>query len=268
MAWTDDAAVELVDGGDAEERHAAAGFVAEDAEGVIDAGFTGSGEAVEVGAADHAGVCAEGKRFDDVCAAADAAVEDDFGPAADGVDDGGQGVDRGGCLVELAAAVVGDDDGADAHVDGADGVVGVEDPFDGEGAVPGFDHPFEVGPGDCGVELVVDVVAEGDDVVAVGHAAADDVGEGGFGICEVTQPPVGVEGGVEDGAGGEVWRQSEAVVEVAFSVAVDGDVDGEAEDVVAGVAAAVEEFADDGAVAPDIDLKPAWSGTRGGNVFN
>jgi hypothetical protein len=59
---------------------------------------------------------AERQRLDDVDSAAEAAVDQKRRPIADRVDDSGQRADRGDRAVELAAAVIGDDDCVGAAV--------------------------------------------------------------------------------------------------------------------------------------------------------
>src|SRR6478735_1661372 len=92
-----------------------------------DACLAGGGKAVEVGAADRAGVGAEGEGLDDVGAAADAAVDDDFKPTGRRLDDVGQDIQGRGHVVQLPAAVVADLDGVDADLGRHDGVPGVDD---------------------------------------------------------------------------------------------------------------------------------------------
>ena len=75
------------------------------------------GEAPEGGPADQHRVGAEGERGGDVDAAADAAVDQDRGPAVDRFDDLRQRLGGGERAVELAAAVVGDDDAGGAVVE-------------------------------------------------------------------------------------------------------------------------------------------------------
>ncbi len=88
------------------------------------------GEAPEGGPADQHRVGAEGERDGDVDAAADAAVDQDRGPAVDRVDDLRQRVGGGQAAVELAAAVVGDDDAGGAVLDRQLGVLGGEQALD------------------------------------------------------------------------------------------------------------------------------------------
>src|ERR1700678_3569524 len=59
---------------------------AQDFDGAIDAGFSTSGEAVSVGASAEHGASAEAKGFDNVGAAADTAIEQDFDLPVDGLD--------------------------------------------------------------------------------------------------------------------------------------------------------------------------------------
>ena len=97
---------------------------------------------------------AEGERRGHVGAAPDAAVEQHLQPVADRVDDVGQRLDRRHRSVELAAAVVRDDDPGGAVLGGQDGVLGVEDALDDDGNRSGRDEPLQVGPVERRVEQV------------------------------------------------------------------------------------------------------------------
>src|SRR5947209_246549 len=116
--------IELADGGAAEELQRSDDVGAEDVDRAGDAGAAGGAEAVCVGAADEDGAGAEGERLDDVAAAADAAIEEHLGPPFHSIDDFRQNAERRGDAVELAAAVVRDDDGIGAVVDRLKRVVG------------------------------------------------------------------------------------------------------------------------------------------------
>lgn len=69
----------------------------------------------------------------------------------DGVDDRRKGVESGQCAVELAAAVVGDDDAVDAVGSGPVGVGGVEDALEDERQPGVVAQPVQVLPGQGGV---------------------------------------------------------------------------------------------------------------------
>ena len=63
-------------------------------------------------------LCAQRDRFKDIRAASDAAVNGNLDTAPRYGRARAQGVEGGGCVVELAAAVVGDDDAVDGVCDG------------------------------------------------------------------------------------------------------------------------------------------------------
>src|SRR5256885_894579 len=142
--------IEGLEGGAAEEAEGAVDAFAEDLEGTGGAGFAGSAETVSVSAADEHGAGTEAKGFDDVRAAADSAVEQDFRLASDGGDDFRKHAKRRGDSVELAAAVIRNDDGGGANVDGAAGVVGGENALCDDRAGPEFAEPAKIFPGDDG----------------------------------------------------------------------------------------------------------------------
>ncbi len=101
-------------------------------------GAAGGAESVGVGAPDEHGARTQTERFDDVAAAADSAVQKDLRASADGVDDLGQCAQRRSDRVELPAAVIGDDDGIGAGVNGAARVLRGQNAFDDDRAVPRF----------------------------------------------------------------------------------------------------------------------------------
>src|SRR5438874_2330903 len=78
---------------------------AEEFEHAPRAGLAVDDEAPERRAPGEHGARAEGERLHDVRPAPDPAVEQHLDPAADGLDDLGEGVDRGGDAVELPPAV-------------------------------------------------------------------------------------------------------------------------------------------------------------------
>src|SRR5207248_10477130 len=98
--------VELAVGGHAEQRQADADLVFEELEEAHHARGAGGGETVDIEPAAGDRVGAEDQRLHHVGAAADAAIDNDAGAAADRLDDLRQYVDRADALVELAAAVV------------------------------------------------------------------------------------------------------------------------------------------------------------------
>src|SRR5690349_1905190 len=259
----DEVAAEVGDGGCAEEGHGAGDVGVEPVEDAVDAAFAGGAEGVEVGAAGHAGGGAGGEGFDDVAAAPDAAVAEDLDAAADGVGDGGDEGEGGGGVVELAAAVVRERDGVDAGVGGEDGVGDGLDAFEDDGAVPDGAEPVDVGPGEGGVELGVDVVGEGDGRCAVADVAAGDVGEADGVAAHECPGPCGVEGPVDEGGGSDGGGEGEPAADVAFAAAEDRGVDGEHECLVARGGGALDHLGDEAAVAPGVDLEPEAAGADG-----
>ena len=87
-------------------------------------------EPPEGGPSDQDGVGAEGQRYRDVHPAPDPTVDEDRGPAGDGVDHLGQGIGGREAAVELAPAVVGDDDPGGAVLDRESPVLAGQDALD------------------------------------------------------------------------------------------------------------------------------------------
>ena len=172
--------VERGDGGTAEKAKRALDIVAQDFNRTGYAGLAGGGETVDVGAADEDGAGAKTEGFDDVAAAADAAVDQNFGVAADGGDDFWKGMKRGGDRIELPAAMIGDHDGGCAGINTAPCIFAGEHALDHDRTGPHLANPAEVVPGDGGtaesggdVDEFHGALAGDDDVFEFGNAAIE-----------------------------------------------------------------------------------------------
>ncbi len=143
--------VEGGDGGAAEEAEGAFYVGAEDFERAGHAGIACGGQAVGVGAADEDGAGAEADGFYDVAATADAAIHQDFGASVDGGDDFGERADCGIDGIELAAAMIRDDDCGYAFIHSAARVVPCEQAFHDDWSGPHFSDPDQIVPGYSGV---------------------------------------------------------------------------------------------------------------------
>jgi len=90
--------------GDAEEGEGAGEVFGELVDEVVDAGFAGGGEGVEVGAAEHHGIGTEGHGHGDVAAPAHTAVADDVDVAAHRVGYLGHQLQDGRCAAPVSSA--------------------------------------------------------------------------------------------------------------------------------------------------------------------
>ncbi len=88
------------------------------------------GETPQRRTSDRDRIRTEGERLGHVGPAPDPTVEEHGNPPVDSLDDPRQLLDRRGRGVELAPAVVGDDERIDAAVDGQPGVLGMQDALD------------------------------------------------------------------------------------------------------------------------------------------
>ena len=104
-------------------------------------------------AADEGALGAERQRLEHVLAGADAAIHEDLGLVADRIDDLGQHPDGRWRAVELAAAVVGDDDRVGAVVDRELRILRVEDALDHHRPAEPLLDPGDVLPVERQVEL-------------------------------------------------------------------------------------------------------------------
>src|SRR2546427_333414 len=109
-----------------------------------------SGDRPRPGAPDEDRPRAHRDHLHDIESRADAAVDEDLDLIADGVDHVGQRTGCGGHRIELAAAVVGDDEAVDAGVRGAPRVLGIEHALDDQPTGPLLAHPGDVVPGHAG----------------------------------------------------------------------------------------------------------------------
>ena len=99
--------------------------------------------------------------MNDVGAGADAAVEQHGEVVADRVGDRRQRVERGDLAVDLAAAVVGDDDAVDPALARRRGVLGMKDPLEQDRQVGRRAQELEVVPAQLGVGELHDELADG-----------------------------------------------------------------------------------------------------------
>jgi hypothetical protein len=104
---------------------------------------------------------AERDHLHNIEAGAHAPVRQHLGLVSDRLDDGGQRADGRRHRVELAAAVVGDDDAVDARCHRAPGVLRVEHALDDQSPAPVLSHSGDVVPRHARVELSVHPVTKG-----------------------------------------------------------------------------------------------------------
>jgi hypothetical protein len=268
LGWVDVRSVEGGDGGTAEEAEGAFDVGAEDFEGAEGAGVAGGGQAIGVGSADEDGAGTETDGFDDVGAAADAAVHKNFGAAVDGGDDFGKRANGGIDGIELAAAVVGDDDGGDAFVNGAVGVVPCEQAFHDDRAGPHFSDPVQIVPGYSGVG------ERGGDIHQLhGPFTGDgDVFElGDSSIGEKCGEPARVREKLREkrelGEERAAEKLLHAVARIAFAHSGDRRVHGDDQRGEAGAAGTVDAAFGGGAASQEIELIPRGAFCGGFHVF-
>ena len=163
-----------------------------------------------------------------------------------------QQVERDRRAVELAAAVVGEDDAVDAEVDEALGVLDVLHALDHDLARPDLADDLEVLVADRRVHRGVEQLADR----AAGRRQRRELELRGR---EEVVPPPRPRDGVDDRAEGQLRRDREAVALVAQARARDGGVDGEHERVEARGGRAAREPVRDLAVAHDVELEPVAS---------
>src|SRR5207249_10013250 len=110
-------------------------------------------EAPEDRTPDEHGARAERERLQDVRPAPDAAIDQDLDPTRDLVEHLGQGVEAGLRPVELAPAMVRDDDGGDTVLDRKMRVLGGHDALEDERKRADRAQPLERVPGEPRLDL-------------------------------------------------------------------------------------------------------------------
>src|SRR3954447_12363209 len=219
--------VQVRHAGDAEERHRPAYLLGEDLRGAGHTALTAGHQAVQVRPADKAGVRAESDRGDDVGTGHDAGVEIDLGVAAHRLADVGKDTQRRGSAVQLATAVVREDDRVCAGVDYAAGVLDGLDTFDDQRSVPDRAQPVEVVDGHRRVEQLVQQLGDG---AVPGGQRGERQRTGG----EQVGPPGRVQRRVQHGLRGERRWNREAVADIAEPGPGNGYVDGQHQRLVPG----------------------------------
>src|SRR5215469_8164519 len=119
---------------------------AQDLQGARDAGFSGGGQPVDVGASAEDGARAQTDCLHDIGTTTDPAVEQDFRLPVNGSDDFRQDAKCRRGEIELASAVVGNHNPLSAGVDGLARVFGGEDAFDDDRTFPEIANPSDVVP--------------------------------------------------------------------------------------------------------------------------
>ena len=170
---------------------------------------------------------AERERFENVRAAAHAAVENHLEPVAGGVDDLLEHVERRRREVELPAAVVADHDGGRADVRRALRVLARHDALDREWAAPLLDHPLGVLPRDAAVDLRVQELNDAAELLAAGRRPVRDVRDLDLRRREVLVDPLRLHRDVDQAHQRELRRHRHARHDVALAIAGDRDVDRE-----------------------------------------
>ncbi|GJC94827.1 hypothetical protein ColKHC_03653 [Colletotrichum higginsianum] len=166
---TYEAGVDLLQVGDTEVAGVHGDLALEDLDGLLDT-LLAEDVGEHEGAAETDGLDAEGKELEDVGAVADTTVGVDLDLLEDGgvllVDLEGD-LEGGGRAVELAATVVGDDDGGDVVLDGGLGVLDGHDALEDDGEVSHGGVLAVHVPGDEGQLRVCGADAEAGGTVAV-----------------------------------------------------------------------------------------------------
>src|SRR5699024_4159476 len=174
--------------------HRAHHLLGQDLDGAVHARAAAGYEPVEVGATDQGEARAEGHGGHDVRAVHDAGVDADLGVGTDLARDLGQQMERDRGTIELAPAVVGQDDPVHAQVGERLGDLERLDPLDHELAGPYAADDLEVLEADGGIHRGVQQFAHG----AAGRGQRGEL-EGGRG--EEVEPPPGPRDCVQHGAG-------------------------------------------------------------------
>lgn len=178
-----DVPADLADVGMAAEGHGQVQLTSDDLQRPRHSGLTQRAQPVEIGTADHGPARTEGDGLEHVLPGTDAAVEPDLDALAHRLDDRRQRADGRGRTVQLASAMVADDQRIGAGVGGQPRVLGIEDALEHQLAAPAAFDPFDVAPVQPRVELaggplgqrahVVDTLDVTDDVAETATPGAE-----------------------------------------------------------------------------------------------
>src|SRR5579883_3043806 len=256
---------ELIEARAADLAHDEIDLVLQDRDRLGGAGHAADDRAVQRRPAEKYEARPEAQRDQDVGVAAHAAVEHDGQPVAERGVNGRQDVERGRRLVELAAAMVRDDDAVDADLGGAQGVGRMHDAFDDQRAREQLAVAFEVAPS-LGVRRHL-VSGEGNGLFlagAVRRVGRPVVEGGGAARAQIFDDPGGMRHRLQQDPRLQLQRFAHAapahgaktVADVALALRMDRHVDGQHQRVEPGVARPAHEIVGDVHVARGVELIP------------
>ncbi len=216
--WQQDFSIDVPDIGVAAEGHGHVEFLVQDLQRLGHPGFAHGTEAIHHGAADHRAARAQCPGLEHVLAAADAAVHPYLGLATDRRDDGRQGLDARWRPIELASAMVADDDGVGADLDRELGVFDIHDALEDQLAAPALLDPGHVFPRKARIELLVGPCGQRSHV-ADPLDMTDQIAEGMAPCAHHAQPPAWLEGDVDRVAQRRDHRGAQLVLQVLVALA-------------------------------------------------
>src|SRR2546425_12475388 len=243
---SDEAAVHLRKMRPTGKRHRQIQFRPEMIEDGLDSIRAPYGETPKDRPAHEDGFRSEGQRLEDVGPSADASIQVDFRPPGYGSHDVREDVQRPERRIELAPAMVRDDDPRDAMLDRELRVLRGHDALQDDGEATDRSQPVDVLPGQGLVQEIRDVLRERGSRVGLRHS---------FEAC-------GLE--VRDSHPG---REGEPVPLVFLPPAEEGRVNRQANGAVARLRRAVDEVLRDLAVPIHVQLKPSRPRRRRGDLL-
>ena len=224
---------------------------------VADALLAANGESPGVETAEQNRARAERERFEDVRAAANAAVEEHGNAAVDLADDGGQRVKAGDRAIDLAATVIRNDQAIDAGVESKRRIVRVQNAFQKNGQAGVLAKKREILPGER----------------SVGEKSGPDL-DGSSGILFGRLRQKSAENGIAEIVG-DALAENEgkvSVLEVAFAPSEHAGVEGDDERLITCAFGALEHAGREFGIFAPIQLKPQWNvlrfGADLGDFFN
>ena len=220
----------------AEQRQRDLELFAQDRQRALDSGLTARRERPEHRPADQHAARAEGPSDSEVEAAPDAAVDPDLGATVDRRDDLREDIDRGRDAIELAGAVIADDDAVDPVLGAKPRIVPGHDALDHQRERRPAADRGQVVPREPGEDRLLELREPvGVDATGMGRAAA------GHQVAVRTD-------------------QVEARPSIAGPVAQHGQVDGHDDRPVAGCFGSLDELTGAGRVGLRVQLEPADAG--------
>ena len=202
----------------------------------------------------------------DVGAVANAGVDHDRHVGPDAGAQRGEHVDGRRAPIELTTAVVGEVETGDADVERPARIGGPDRTFQQQRTAPPLADAFDIGPVQRLIEQRADACRRG--TLDLCRRQRREVGKADRRTAQHPDPVARPSADVDDRARAELWRDGQAVAQVAGAAAGDDGVDGDLQRLISGRGSAVDQRVAEPAITGDVQLEPQVGMAGGGDVFD